>query len=61
MVHSIIDSQSHLYTGKKKKKTHCAHLEISIFSQLETVLFVFFSMNTETLDCLENLFDVCGL
>lgn len=37
------------------------HLEISILSQLETVLFVFFSMNTETLDCLENPFDVCGL
>lgn len=37
------------------------HLEISIFSQQESVLFVFFSMNTETLDCLENPFDVCGL
>lgn len=59
MAHPIIDFQLHLYT--KKKKTSCAHLEISIFPQLETVLFVFFSMNTETLDCLENPFDVCGL
>lgn len=57
MGHSSIDFVLHLYTNQ----TYCAHLEISIFPQLETVLFVFFSVNTETLDCLENLFDVRGL
>lgn len=57
MVHSIIGFVWYLYTNQ----TYCAHLEISVSLQLEAVLFVFPSMNTETLDCLENLFDVRGL
>lgn len=57
LVHFVMDFLLHLYT----KNTFCVNLETSILPQLETVLFVFFSTNTETLDCLENPFDVCGL
>lgn len=57
MVDLIIDSVLHLYTNN----ILCPLVITSIFPQLETVPFVFPSMNTETLDCLENLFDVHGL
>lgn len=57
MAHSIMVFVLHLYTNQ----AYCALLEVSISPQLETVPFVFFSMITETLDCLENLFDVRGL
>lgn len=51
MVYSIIDCP---LASVHKRKSYCAHLEISIFPQLEKVLFVFFSTNTETLDLKKN-------
>lgn len=58
MVHSIIGFS----TASVHKNTYRVPIwKYPSFPQLETVLFVFFSMNTETLDCLENPFDVRGL